>query len=143
AGRRPGSPGRGAGGNRGRGRPAGLIVPAGAPLPASAPAGPITSMVDMPDAVDPDGGRAGDRPRFADSTRERLRATLLDAAIDVLREEGWRAARMADVAARAGVSRQTLYQHFGSRDALAQAIMLRATEQFLRQVEHAVASHAD
>ena len=86
---------------------------------------------------------AGPRPRFTERVRESLRETLLDAATEVLCEQGWRATRMADVAARAGVSRQTLYQHFGSREALAQAIMLRGADRFLREVEQAVARHAD
>ncbi|MBL7500121.1 TetR/AcrR family transcriptional regulator [Frankia sp. CNm7] len=80
---------------------------------------------------------------FAAATRDRLRETLLDAAADVLREQGARQARMADVASRAGVSRQTLYQHYGSRDALVRALLLRETSRFLDAVGDAVISHAD
>jgi len=38
---------------------------------------------------------------------------------------------MADVAAAAGVSRQTLYNEFGSKDALAQALALREADRFI------------
>jgi AcrR family transcriptional regulator len=81
-------------------------------------------------------------PRFSDTTRARLREALLDAAAEVLRERGWRRTRMADVASRAGVSRQTLYQHFGARDAVAQALLLRETDRFVHQVGLAVSDHA-
>jgi AcrR family transcriptional regulator len=38
---------------------------------------------------------------------------------------------MLDVAAAAGVSRQTLYNEFGSKDALAQALAMREAQRFL------------
>jgi AcrR family transcriptional regulator len=47
---------------------------------------------------------------------------------------------MADVASAAGVSRQTLYNEFGSKDALAQALAMRETERFLDGIETAVAA---
>ena len=51
---------------------------------------------------------------------------LLDAAAEaVLSGVVWDRLRMADVAKAAGVSRQTLYYEFGSKDALAQALALR------------------
>lgn len=61
------------------------------------------------------------------TTRERL----LDAATDAVRAgTSWHQLRMADVARIAGVSRQTLYYEFGSRDALAQAVALREAERY-------------
>jgi AcrR family transcriptional regulator len=59
------------------------------------------------------------------------RDALLDAAYDVIVAGGWQRARMADVAAAAGVSRQTLYNEFGSKDSLAQALALREAERFI------------
>ncbi len=38
---------------------------------------------------------------------------------------------MADVAAAAGVSRQTLYYEFGSKDGLAQAVAMREAERYI------------
>lgn len=61
------------------------------------------------------------------STRE----ALLDAAYDVAVAGNWPSARMLDVAAAAGVSRQTLYNEFGSKDALAQALAMREAQRFL------------
>lgn len=62
------------------------------------------------------------------------RTTILDAASEVLLAHGWGAARMADVAARAGVSRQTLYNVYGSKEGLARAVLLRETTRYLQSV---------
>jgi AcrR family transcriptional regulator len=59
------------------------------------------------------------------------RDALLDAAYDVVVAGNWQAARMLDVATAAGVSRQTLYNEFGSKDALAQALAMREAQRFL------------
>ena len=48
---------------------------------------------------------------------------------------------MADIAVAAGVSRQTLYKEFGSREEFAQALVLREAERFLDAVEDAVNAH--
>jgi AcrR family transcriptional regulator len=58
------------------------------------------------------------------------RDALLDAAYDVAVAGEWQSARMVDVAAAAGVSRQTLYNEFGSKDALAQALAIREAARF-------------
>jgi AcrR family transcriptional regulator len=59
------------------------------------------------------------------------RDALLDAAYDVVVAGNWQSARMVDVAAAAGVSRQTLYNEFGSKDALAQALAMREASRFI------------
>lgn len=59
------------------------------------------------------------------------RDALLDAAYDAATSGDWARTRMADVARSAGVSRQTLYNEFGTKDALAQALALREVERFL------------
>ncbi|HEX3707403.1 MAG TPA: TetR family transcriptional regulator [Mycobacteriales bacterium] len=59
------------------------------------------------------------------------RDALLDAAYDVVVAGNWQRARMVDVAATAGVSRQTLYNEFGSKDALAQALAERESQRFI------------
>ena len=45
--------------------------------------------------------------------------------------------------AAAGVSRQTLYKEFGSRDEFAQAFVIREGARFLDAVEQAIAAHLD
>ncbi len=56
------------------------------------------------------------------STRHDTRARILAAARRLLEERGARGTRMADVARAAGVSRQALYLHFGSRAGLLVAL---------------------
>ncbi|HVF05725.1 MAG TPA: TetR family transcriptional regulator [Frankiaceae bacterium] len=70
-----------------------------------------------------------------------VREALLDAAYDAAVTTGWQRARMADVAAAAGVSRQTLYNEFGDRDGLALHLALRETRRFLDGVERALDAH--
>ena len=79
---------------------------------------------------------------YAEAARDLLRRTLLDAARDLLRDRAWRQVTMAQVATAAGVSRQTLYNEFGNREALAQALVLRESDEFLAAVEQAVIDHA-
>lgn len=71
-----------------------------------------------------------------------VREALLDAAYDAAVTTGWQRARMADVAAAAGVSRQTLYNEFGDREGLALHLALRETSRFLDGVERAMDRYA-
>lgn len=71
-----------------------------------------------------------------------VREALLDAAYAAAVTTGWQRARMADVAAAAGVSRQTLYNEFGDREGLALHLALRETQRFLDGVERAMDRHA-
>lgn len=64
------------------------------------------------DGAGPAAGRRADA--------ERNRAAIIDAALAVLAEDAM--APMEAVAAEAGLSRVTLYRHFGSREALISAI---------------------
>src|SRR3954471_21317778 len=66
------------------------------------------------------------------------RDALLDAAYDAAVAGDWAGARMLDVARAAGVSRQTLYNEFGSKDALAQALAMREIERFIAGTERAL-----
>jgi AcrR family transcriptional regulator len=86
---------------------------------------------------------ARDRLPYSLAARELLRNTLLDAACDELRERRWADVTMADIARSAGVSRQTLYKEFGSRDEFSQALVLREAERFLLAVQDAVRAHLD
>jgi len=55
------------------------------------------------------------RTPYPEAARELLRRTLFDAARDEMEKRPWSAVTMSDVAAAAGVSRQTLYKEFGNR----------------------------
>jgi len=67
-----------------------------------------------------------------------VRSALLDAAYDAAVSGDWARTRMVDVARAAGVSRQTLYNEFGSKEALAQAMAMREVEQFIAGTEAAL-----
>ena len=75
---------------------------------------------------------------FAVATRDLLRTTVLDAVREQLRTRTWAQLKMAEVARLAGVSRQTLYNEFGSRGELAQAFVLREVDHFVDAVQEAV-----
>ncbi len=83
------------------------------------------------------------RTPYAVAARELLRETLFDAARHELEQRAWSEVTMADVARAAGVSRQTLYKEFGSRDEFAQAFVLREAERFIGAVEGALDAHVD
>lgn len=80
---------------------------------------------------------------FAEATRDLLRSRLLEAVGAQLRERDWADVTMADVARAAGVSRQTVYNEFGSRPELAQAYVLWEAERFLTSVAEAVRGNDD
>jgi AcrR family transcriptional regulator len=80
---------------------------------------------------------------YAQAARELLRNTLLDAMGERLLSRRWAQVTMADVATAAGVSRQTLYNEFGTRQEFAQAFVLREVDRFLAAVEQAIAAHLE
>jgi len=83
------------------------------------------------------------RTPYPEAARDLLRETLFGAARDQLEQRSWSEITMSDVAGAAGVSRQTLYKEFGSRDEFAQAFVIHAGERFLDEVETAVREHLD
>ncbi|MEW1610751.1 MULTISPECIES: TetR/AcrR family transcriptional regulator [unclassified Streptomyces] len=68
------------------------------------------------------------------------REALLDAAVRALADRPWRTVRMVDVAALAGVSRQTLYNEFGTKGGLATALLRQAADGYLTGVDRALAA---
>lgn len=58
------------------------------------------------------------------------RGRVLDAAFDEIAQVGIRRLVLEDVAARAGVSRQTVYRHFGSREGLIESLVRREERWF-------------
>jgi AcrR family transcriptional regulator len=86
---------------------------------------------------------APERAPYAVAARQLLRETLFGAARDELEQRAWSEITMSDIATAAGVSRQTLYKEFGSRDEFAQAFVIHEGERFLDVVEDAVREHLD
>lgn len=80
---------------------------------------------------------------YPEAARGLLRDTIIGAVDSLARSRGWDATTMSHVAEVAGVSRQTVYNEFGSRQALVEAYVTREVENLLAEVEIAVREHAD
>lgn len=83
------------------------------------------------------------RNEKAGSAEGETREALLEAAFHCAVRFGWQRVRMSDVAARANLSRQTLYRHFRTKDGLAQALALREQDAFLEGFRQAFEAHDD
>ncbi|HET8560419.1 MAG TPA: TetR family transcriptional regulator [Marmoricola sp.] len=70
-----------------------------------------------------------------------LRDRLLAAAADFTTQHGWSQLTMGGLAGLVGVSRQTVYNELGSKPELAEAMVLRELEHFLRVVDSAFEDH--
>lgn len=79
--------------------------------------------------------------RFRESVRFLLREQVLDAAYRVVAAEGWGGLRMTAIARAAGISRQTLYNEFGSKDAIGNALVRRELDGFLRGIQRELDGH--
>lgn len=77
------------------------------------------------------------------TTTPTLRARIVAEAATLTSEVGWAAVTMAALAARVGVSRQTLYNELGSKPALGEAMVLRELDRFLGVVGEAFGAHPD
>jgi AcrR family transcriptional regulator len=77
-------------------------------------------------------------PRRRKDTRP---AELLDAALAVFAEKGFAAARMEDIAGRAGAAKGTLYLYFPSKEAVFEALVRTMIVPNLDRAEALVAEH--
>lgn len=78
------------------------------------------------------------RMPYAEASRVLLRDSVLDAMRDLLLARDWSAITLADVARAAGISRQTIYNEFGSRQGLAQGYALRLADRLVDAVGGAI-----
>ena len=76
-------------------------------------------------------------PRRRKDTRP---AELLDAALDVFAEKGFAAARMEDIAARAGAAKGTLYLYFRDKEALFEELVRGAVSPIIEAVSRAASA---
>jgi len=87
----------------------------------------------------PDGAAVTSAPARAVPTRD----ALLDRAAEVTCGPGWSTITMAKLADAVGVSRQTVYNEFGSKSGLAEALVMRELRRFLAVVEAELSSGDD
>nr|WP_108637261.1 TetR family transcriptional regulator [Mycobacterium terramassiliense] len=78
------------------------------------------------------------RMPYAEASRVLLRDSVLDAMRELLLARDWSAITLADVARAAGISRQTIYNEFGSRQGLAQGYALRLADRLVDGIYAAI-----
>jgi AcrR family transcriptional regulator len=78
------------------------------------------------------------RVPYAEASRALLRDSILDGMRDLLLSRDWSAITLADVARAAGISRQTIYNEFGSRQGLAYGYALRLADRLVDAVDEAI-----
>jgi len=73
----------------------------------------------------------------------RTRAAIVEAATPLLYERGLDGVGVAELCARLGVSKETLYRHFGTKDGLVQAVLEVRSERFHGWMAAAVTAAGD
>ena len=72
---------------------------------------------------------------YAEASRVLLRDSILDGMRDLLLSRDWSSITLSDVAKAAGISRQTIYNEFGSRQGLAEGYALRLADRLVDAVD--------
>jgi AcrR family transcriptional regulator len=81
------------------------------------------------------------RVPYAEASRVLLHDSILDGMRELLRTRDWSSITLTDVAKAAGISRQTIYNEFGSRQGLAQGYALRLADRLVDAVGAAIESN--
>ena len=71
------------------------------------------------------------------------RQPIVEAAIEMTARNGWAAVTMARLAEQVGVSRQTVYNEIGSKNALADAMLAHELDRFMTAIGDAFDRHPD
>jgi AcrR family transcriptional regulator len=79
----------------------------------------------------------------ATDVRTSTRSRILDATFEAVRDFGVSRTTVEDVAQRAGLSRQTVYRYFPSKEALVLALVLREEEAFIEGTRRAFSAEPD
>jgi AcrR family transcriptional regulator len=66
---------------------------------------------------------------------ENKRARIIDAAMRHFAEQGYHAARVADIASALGIAKGSIFQHFGSKDGLFFEVYKKAVRSFPRYLD--------
>lgn len=82
--------------------------------------------------------RMAQRVPYAEASRVLLRDSILDGMRDMLLVRDWSSITLTDVARAAGISRQTIYNEFGSRQGLAEGYALRLADRLVDQIHGAI-----
>lgn len=86
----------------------------------------------------PQNQKVAQRIPYAEASRVLLHDSILDGMRELLVTRDWSSITLSDVARAAGISRQTIYNEFGSRQGLAQGYALRLADRLVDAVDHAI-----
>lgn len=75
--------------------------------------------------------------------RRQLREDVMDAAYRILVTSGWSSVRMTAIAEAVGVSRQTLYKEFTTKDEIGRALTLREAGRFIDRINGEIEQATD
>lgn len=89
------------------------------------------------------GNSVSTRPRGRPRGAEATRARILDAASSLIVESGYHSISLDGIAAKAGVSRRTIYDQFGSKRGVLEGIVKRIAEVDLPELLAAVSQAKD
>ncbi|WP_433717478.1 TetR/AcrR family transcriptional regulator [Actinoplanes sp. CA-051413] len=78
---------------------------------------------------------------YREEKSRQLREAIVDAARSAAVSQGWAAVKMADVADAVGVSRQTVYNEFGNKAGVAEALTAREVSRFVDAVRAELLAH--
>lgn len=82
-------------------------------------------------------------PKGSSLDPDRTRAAILQAATGVLYERGLDGVGVAELCAGAGISKETLYRHFGSKDGLVKAVLEARSDRVSHWLAQAAADAGD
>jgi AcrR family transcriptional regulator len=80
-------------------------------------------------------------PSYRQEKRRQLREAIIEAARDLAVAQDWATVKMAAVADAVGVSRQTVYNEFGTKAGLAEALTGREISRFVDAVRAELLAH--
>ena len=80
------------------------------------------------------------QPSLKERQRQEREALILQTAEEAFLVQGYHETSIDEIAARVGVSKGTVYQHFPSKEDLLMALLTTSMERFLTTIEEAIAS---
>jgi AcrR family transcriptional regulator len=82
-------------------------------------------------------------PRINSEYREDAKKKILDAALAVATENGWKTVTLDDIAQRVGVTKGALYAYFENREALFRELIIEVFTRFRKDILDALADDPD
>lgn len=107
-------------------------------MTAAAWAGEATRRDIVARVNSPQERRVAQRVPYAEASRALLRDSILDGMRELLLKRDWSSITLSAVAQAAGISRQTIYNEFGSRQGLAQGYALRLADKLVDAVDDSI-----